>query len=106
MAGAPAGRKGTDPDRDGHVRPDADTTLGALAAWPAIYQKEPTMNLIQVERLLRDHGLRLLRQESSHYVFGDDHGGRLVVAAHRRSGRVSTPRWHIERELRRLRASP
>jgi predicted RNA binding protein YcfA (HicA-like mRNA interferase family) len=46
------------------------------------------MNLMQVERLLRDHGLRLLRQESSHYIYGDDHGGRLVVAAHHQPKRA------------------
>jgi predicted RNA binding protein YcfA (HicA-like mRNA interferase family) len=61
------------------------------------------MTLVALERLLRDHGLALVRQESSHRIYGDDHGARLVVACHNR--RPTTPLRVVHRELRRLRES-
>jgi predicted RNA binding protein YcfA (HicA-like mRNA interferase family) len=59
------------------------------------------MTLVALERLLREHGWALLRQESSHRVYANDHGRRLVIATH--GQRISTPAWWVHRELRRLR---
>jgi predicted RNA binding protein YcfA (HicA-like mRNA interferase family) len=65
---------------------------------------ETRMHLTAVERLLRAHGLTLLRQESSHRIYADDAGRRLLITAHNR--RVNAPRWVLLRDIKRAQAGP
>jgi predicted RNA binding protein YcfA (HicA-like mRNA interferase family) len=61
------------------------------------------VTVVALERLLRDHGLLLARQESSHRIYQDHRGQQLVIACHNK--RPTTPLRVVHREVRRLRES-